>query len=89
MTGETTPATTGADLAGLWRERVAALVEGNYDRSYEIDDIIRAARPTDLAGLAVQLRLVFYKMDVEGSPDDFAMVQHILGRLEAMAGNEA
>jgi hypothetical protein len=50
MTNQTTPAATGGDLAELWRERVAALVEGNYDRSYEIDDLIRAARPTDPAG---------------------------------------
>ena len=89
MTNKTTRAATGGDLAELWRERVAALVEGNYDRSYEIDDLIRAARPTDPAGLAVQLRLVLYKMDVEGSPDDCAMIQHVLDRLEAMAGKEA
>jgi hypothetical protein len=89
MTNKTTPPATGGDLAELWRERVAALVEGNYDRSYEIDDLIRAARPTDPAGLAVQLRLVLFKMDVEDSPDDCAMVKHVLDRLEAMAGKEA
>jgi hypothetical protein len=89
MTSEIAPAATGGDLAELWRERVAALVEGNYDRSYEIDDIIRAARPTDPAGLAVQLRLVLFKMDVEDSPDDCAMVKHVLDRLETMAGKEA
>jgi hypothetical protein len=89
MTSEIAPAATGGDLAELWRERVAALVESNYDRSYEIDDIIRAARPTDPVGLAVQLRLVLFKMDVEDSPDDCAMVKHVLDRLEAMAGKEA
>ena len=89
MINKTRPAATGGVLDELWRERVAALVEGNYDRSYEIDDLIRAARPTDPAGLAVQLRLVLYKMDVEGSPDDCAMMQHVLARLEAMAGREA
>jgi hypothetical protein len=87
MTDKTTPAATGGDLAELWRERVAALVEGNYDRTYEIDDLIRAARPTDPAGLAVQLRLVLFKMDVED--DDCAIVKHVLDRLEAMAGKEA
>jgi hypothetical protein len=80
--------TTNTNLAELWRERVAALIEGNYDRSSEIDDIIRAARPTDPAGLAVQLRLVLFKMDVEDSPDDCAMVKHVLDRLEAIAGKE-
>jgi hypothetical protein len=33
MTNKTTPAATGRVLDELWRERVAALVEGNYDRS--------------------------------------------------------
>jgi hypothetical protein len=89
MTNKTISAATGGDLAELWRERVAALIEGNYDRSYEIDDLIRAARPTDPAGLAVQLRLVLFKMDVEDSPDDCAMVKHVLDRLEALAGKEA
>jgi hypothetical protein len=88
MTNKTISAATGGDLAELWRERVAALIEGNYDRSYEIDDLIRAARPTDPAGLAVQLRLVLFKMNVEGSPDDCKIVQHVLDRLETMAGKE-
>jgi hypothetical protein len=56
------------DLHVLWRERQqagAALDKGSladddpaWERFPELDEAIREARPTDPAGLAIQLRLL-------------------------------
>lgn len=83
----------GGDLANLWRQRQQAFAEYAsfddesakkdvaHDRLCEIDDQIRAARPTDLAGLAIQLQAVLDRpLD-----SDSEVLEHIAQQLEAMA----
>jgi hypothetical protein len=58
-------------------------------RYHAARNAIVSARPTDLAGLAVQLRYFQDTIDVnEPNEDEKAMLDHVAGQLEALAGRD-
>jgi hypothetical protein len=85
------------DLAELWREYLAASEQFEasefdpdedpaWDRLIAARGLIYAARPTDLAGLAVQVRLLS-KAVANGYPDEnSALADAIADQLERLAG---
>lgn len=87
---------TGPDLASLWRERQQAGAEHEesglepegdpaWQRYTAADRAIRAARPNDVAGLAVQARLLENSLEIGQIAEDVDLVRAIALQPEAMA----
>jgi hypothetical protein len=91
--GEDTSMTS--DLHDLWRERQemgAALDSGllahddpAWERFPDLDEAIREARPTDPAGLAIQMRLLADEFAASGHVADQKLALRIATTLETLA----
>jgi hypothetical protein len=86
---------TTSDLDDLWRRRQevgAALNSGSvaaddpaWERFPDLDEAIREARPTDPAGLAVQMRLLADQFAASGHVADEKLALRIATVLEKLS----